>query len=71
VKTEKSQKIVDESNLVIMELLKQNNEFKTMLLEQNHKMMEIAKEKQTITNTTNTTNTTNHIHNFNLHFFLE
>jgi hypothetical protein len=67
VETDKSQKMADESNLVIMELLKQNNEFKTMLLEQNHKMMEIAKEKQTITNTTNTTN---HINNFNLHFFL-
>jgi hypothetical protein len=49
---------------LIQELMKQNNEFKTMLIEQNTKIMELAKEGKYITN-----NTTNN-NNFNLNFFL-
>jgi CxxC motif-containing protein len=49
---------------LIQELMKQNNEFKTMLIEQNTKIMELAKEGKYITN-----NTTNN-NNFNLNLFL-
>lgn len=49
-----------------MELIKQNQEFKDLILDQNKKILDIAKEgKITQNNTTN--NTTN---NFNLQFFL-
>jgi len=45
-----------------MELIKQNQEFKDLILDQNKKIMEIAKEGKTINNTTN--------NNFNLQLFL-
>jgi hypothetical protein len=48
---------------VICELIKQNQEFKNLLIEQNNKIIELAKEKVTINNT----NITN---NFNLNMFL-
>jgi len=47
-----------------MELIKQNQEFKDLIIEQNNKMIEMAKEGKIINNTTNNTN------NFNLQFFL-
>jgi hypothetical protein len=50
-----------------MELIKQNQEFKDLIVDQNKKMLEIAKEAKTINNTTN--NTTNN-NSFNLQFFL-
>jgi len=56
---------IDHKSL-IQELMKQNNEFKTMLIEQNTKIMELAKEGKYITNNNNTTNN----NNFNLNFFL-
>jgi len=46
-----------------MELIKQNQEFKDLILDQNKKMLEIAKEGKTINNTTNN-------NQFNLQFFL-
>ena len=49
-----------------MELIKQNNEFKNLLAEQNKNMIEIAGKIGG--NTTNSNNTTNN--NFNLQFFL-
>jgi|UniRef100_A0A6C0D941 hypothetical protein len=52
---------------LIKVLMKQNEEFKSMLIEQNNKIMEIAKEGKYITNNNN--NTTNN-NNFNLNFFL-
>jgi hypothetical protein len=52
-------------NELIKELMKQNHEFKSMLVEQNNKIMELAKEGKYITNN----NTTNN-NNFNLNFFL-
>jgi hypothetical protein len=56
------------SNSVIFELLKQNQEFKEMIVEQNKQIADLAgKVGNTIHNTTNTTNNTN---NFNLQFFL-
>jgi hypothetical protein len=60
---ETNEKLDHES--LIKELMKQNNEFKTMLIEQNTKIMELAKEGKYITNN----NTTNN-NNFNLNFFL-
>jgi hypothetical protein len=48
-----------------MELIKQNQEFKDLIIEQNNKMIEMAKEAKTINNTTN-----NNTNNFNLQFFL-
>jgi len=62
VTTENNSKLDHES--LIHELMKQNTEFKTMLIEQNAKIMELAKEGKHITN-----NTTNN-NNFNLNFFL-
>ena len=52
-------------------LLKENSEFKEMLLEQNKMMMEIAKTSQTNNNNI-MNNSNNHSHNktFNLNFFL-
>ena len=53
------------SNNVILELLKQNQEFKELIIEQNKQIVELAgKVGTTINNTTNNTN------NFNLQFFL-
>jgi hypothetical protein len=53
-------------------LLKENSEFKEMLLEQNKMMMEIAKTSQTNNNNNIMNNSNNHSHNktFNLNFFL-
>jgi hypothetical protein len=57
------------SNNIIVELLKQNKEFKELIIEQNKQIMELAKEKNTvINNTTNNSNTNNN--QFNLQFFL-
>ena len=49
---------------IICELMKQNNEFKEMLVEQNNKIMEMVKEGKYITNNSTTNN------NFNLNLFL-
>lgn len=49
---------------IIYELIKQNNEFKNLLIEQNCKIMELAKNNS-ITNNINTTN-----NKFNMNFFL-
>ena len=53
------------NNDAVMELIRQNQEFKQLLLEQNQKIIELSKEK-TMTNCHNTNNN-NH---FNLQFFL-
>ena len=49
------------SNEVVVELIKENKELRQMLLDQNNKMLEIAKEGKIITN-----NTTN---NFSINLF--
>ena len=51
---------------IILELLKQNNEFKELIVEQNKQLMEYAKEPKAVTNN----NTNNNTNNFNLNFFL-
>jgi hypothetical protein len=65
----------DMSYNIILEIVKQNQEFKELLIEQNkenHKLqqqlLEIAKEGKTINNNTTTNNT--NTNNFNLQFFL-
>jgi hypothetical protein len=64
---------IDMSYNVILEIVKQNQEFKELLIEQNkenqklqQQLLEMAKEGKTINN--NTTN--NNTNNFNLQFFL-
>jgi len=52
---------------LVMELVKQNQEFKQMMMEQNKHMMEIA-QKMSVTNNNNINNTQNN--QFNLQFFL-
>jgi hypothetical protein len=53
---------------MIFELLKQNNEFKELIIEQNKKILELVNTNNTITNNNITNNTTNN--KFNLNIFL-
>jgi len=64
---------IDMSYNIILEIVKQNQEFKELifeqnkqLVEQNKKLIELAEQGKTINNTTNNNNT----NNFNLQFFL-
>ena len=67
-KIDTNEKIADMvSSDVVMQLIKQNNEFKQLLVEQNQTLIEIAK-KDTTTNNNN--NTINNNQKFNLNFFL-
>ena len=54
---------------MIYELIKQNKELQAFLMDQNNKIMELAKNQTTIINQNNTMNTTNN-NQFNLNFFL-
>ena len=56
------------STLSMSGLMKQNQEFKELIIEQNKKIMELATEAKTINNTQNNNN--NNTNNFNLNFFL-
>jgi hypothetical protein len=63
----------DNNSLIILELLKQNQEFQKLLMEQmeqNNKMIEIVKDNKCNTITNNTTNNNNSNNNFNLNMFL-
>lgn len=62
--------IPDTNNTVLsmVELIKQNNEFKQLIIEQNQTILELAK-KDTTTNNNNTINNNNN-QKFNLNFFL-
>ena len=53
---------------LIMELLKQNKEFKELIIEQNKQMLEMSKERSIIT--TNSNNNITQNNNFNLQVFL-
>jgi hypothetical protein len=59
------------STNMILELLKQNNEFKELIIEQNKKILELVNTNSSVTNITNnnTNNTTNNT-KFNLQIFL-
>ena len=54
------------NNAIFMELLKQNQEFKEIMLEQNSKIIELTNRENNIITTNNTTNN----NNFNLNIFL-
>jgi len=55
---------------LILELVKQNHEFKQLLIEQNKTIIEVAKNSQVNNNTINNTNTNSNNKTFNLQFFL-
>ncbi len=56
---------------VVLELLKQNQEFKELIVEQNKQMVELVKNTGNTTNNTTNNNTNNNCNNkFNLNFFL-
>ena len=55
------------TDVTIMNLLKQNNEFKELIIEQNKTIIELSKNTGS---TINNTNTTNNNQKFNLNFFL-
>ena len=57
---------------VMLELIKQNQEFKELIIDQNNKMLELVKERPSpIINNNNTNNNCNNKNNnFNLNFFL-
>jgi len=73
-KFQKSSENSDNPNNVIIELIKQNQDFKELIIEQNKQLIEMAGKVggNTIHNTHNTNNTnhTNNTNNFNLQFFL-
>ncbi len=54
---------------IILELVRENKDFKNMLIEQHKTMIELA-QKPTITNTANSHNTNSNNKQFNLNFFL-
>jgi hypothetical protein len=54
---------------LIIEIIKQNQEFKNLLVEQNKSIIELSKNTTT-TNNSNTVNNNSHNKTFNLHFFL-
>ena len=60
--------LVDAS--VVLELLKQNQDFKDLILEQNKQMIELMKNTGNTTNNTNNTTNTNCHNKFNLNVFL-
>ena len=64
-------KIIESSNNIapelIIEIIKQNQEFKDLLLEQNKTIIELSKNSST---TNNTINNNSHNKSFNLNFFL-
>jgi len=73
INKEESKQVVDcSNNNIILELLKSNNDFKELIIEQNKQMMELMKEMgtgNTNNTTTNSNNTTNN-NKFNLNLFL-
>jgi hypothetical protein len=57
-------------NELVTKLINQNSELQQMLIEQNNKIFELAKEAKNITNNVNTTNNNNNNNTFNLQFYL-
>ena len=55
---------------LILELVKQNHEFKQLLIEQNKTIIEVAKNSQINNNTISNSNNNNNNKTFNLNFFL-
>jgi hypothetical protein len=71
--TEENEEKSEEENLInstmIFELLKQNNEFKELIIEQNKKILELVNNSN-VTNNNNITNNTTNNNKFNLNIFL-
>jgi hypothetical protein len=68
--TEKCDENILDNPILVMELMKQNTEFKNLIIEQNKTIMELAKSGS-ISNNHSYNNNTNNSHNkFNLNFFL-
>ena len=63
---------IEEQKELIQFLIKENTDFKQLMIEQNKTMIELAKKSgnTTTTTNTNTNNTNNNNNNFNLHFYL-
>lgn len=59
---------IEEQKELIQFLIKENTDFKQLMIEQNKTMIEFAKKSGNTTTTT--TNTNNNNNNFNLHFYL-
>lgn len=57
------------TNNMIFDIIKQNQEFKELIVEQNNKIIELSKTHNVTTNNYNNTTTTNN-NRFNLNFFL-
>ena len=66
---EKSEEENPINSTMILELLKQNNEFKELIIEQNKKILEIVNTSN-VTNNNNITNNTTNNNKFNLNIFL-
>jgi hypothetical protein len=68
--------LIQTQTTLILELVKQNQEFKQLLMEQSNQMMEQNKtmievaKNSNVNNTNNNTNTNSHNKTFNLQFFL-
>jgi hypothetical protein len=58
---------IDNLTNIVVNVVKQNQEFKELIIEQNNKMLELMKEKQLIPSIINNNTNNNH---FNLNFFL-
>jgi len=70
--SKKKELTAEQPNNVIIELLKQNQEFKDLIIEQNKQILELAGKVggNTTNNNTTNNNTNNNTNNFNLNFFL-
>ena len=66
---EKSEEENPINSTMILELLKQNNEFKELIIEQNKKILELVTSSN-VTNNNNITNNTTNNNKFNLNIFL-
>jgi hypothetical protein len=67
---EKTEEDGSVSTSMILELLKQNNEFKELLIEQNKKILELVGTSNVTNNNNNITNNTTNNNKFNLNIFL-
>jgi len=62
--------INNQTNQIIMDIMKQNNDFQKLLLDQNKQMVEMFTQKMVIQNNTNYNNIVNNNNKFNLNVFL-
>lgn len=71
IKTEESTNTLVLDAATVLELIKQNQEFKSLILDQQNKLIELAGKPNTVTtNNNNNSNNNNNNNTFNLQFFL-